>query len=201
MNTNDKVTRLVDEWAQRFETDIITGIKELNEAYKNNGRIVKSLLTVIALKYPQYETAIYSYLDVRSYLEEKDGEEPDKSNENKNVAIVLGRLIRTKMCSVSLFLEFGEDDKALQTMEDAIQHMLDFRHYMEVEPFNVKAQTPEGLAHDICTSIKAAEKHLDRLADFVIIANQDKILKEMVAFKKTMAVFEERIQEFIESRF
>ncbi len=201
MNTNDKVTHLVDEWAKRFETDIIAGINELNDSHKNNSRVVKSLLTVIALKYPQYETAIYSYLDVRSYLEEKGGEEPDKSNENKNVAIVIGRLIRTKMCTVSLYLEFGEDDKALQTMEDAIEIMLDFRHHMEVEPFNVKAQTPEGLAHDICSSIKATEKHLDRLADFVIIANQDKILKEMIAFKKTLAVFEERIQEFIESRF
>lgn len=194
MNNDDKVAKLVDEWAVRFEGNILEGIAQLNEAYRDDRMMSKALMSIIALQYPQFGDTITSYLKVHFYIVEKEKTEsidPIPFN-------LVKELIYTQLTTIPLLLQLGENKEAKERIEEIIEHLSDFIYGMEVD---FPSEAHEELSESIHKSLKASEKHLDRLADFIIVANQDKLLKEMIAFKKTLAVLEELLQDFIVTKF
>lgn len=194
MNNDDKVAKLVDEWAVRFEGNVLEGIAQLNEAYRDDRMMSKALMSIIALQYPQFGDTITSYLKVHFYIVEKEKTEsidPIPFN-------LVKELIYTQLTTIPLLLQLGENKEAKERIEEIIEHLSDFIYGMEVD---FPSEAHEELSESIHKSLKASEKHLDRLADFIIVANQDKLLKEMIAFKKTLAVLEELLQDFIVTKF
>jgi hypothetical protein len=191
MSNEDKVVKLVDEWAMRFDGNVLEGIAQLNEAYKDDKMMSKALMDLIALQYPQFKDIITSYLKVHFYIaEDEKPESLDPVPFN-----LVKELIYTQVTTITLLLQLGENKEAKERIEETIEHLSDFVCDMEVDLLGNEAQ--EGLSVNIRKSIKASERHLDRLADFVIVANEDKLLNEIIAFKKTLAVLEEQLQSFI----
>lgn len=185
MNNDDRVAKLVDTWAMRLEGNVLEGIEQLNEAYKDDKMMAKALMSMVALQYPQFSDAITSYF----YIVEKDGTDSDDPVPFNFVK----EHIYTQLTTISLLLQLGENMEAKEHMEEIIKHLCDFVHELEIAA--PKAQAWQELSENIHKSIKTSGKHLDRFGDFVIVADQDKLLKEMIAFKKTLAVLEEQLQD------
>lgn len=197
MNNDDRVAELVDTWAMRLEGNVLEGIAQLNEAYKDDKTMAKALMSIIALQYPQFSDAITSYLKVHFYITEKD-----KTERNDAVPFdFVKELTYTQLTTVSLLLQLGENMEAKELVEEIIEHLCDFAHELEIAAPKDEAQVWQELSENIHKSIKTSEKHLDRFGDFVIVADQDKLLKEMIAFKKTLSVLEEQLQDFIVAKF
>lgn len=197
MDNEDKVFGLVDEWARRFEGNVLQGIAELNETYKDDRMTSKALLTLIALAYPEYAEPILGYLKVYFYVSENE----KKKSGDEIPFNLIKELTYTQLTTVSLLLERGETKQAGGHIDEMIEQLSDFKHSMEITTLKTEAQVINELSGNIEQSIKASKKHLDRLADFVIVANQDKILNEMIAFKRALATLEERVQNFIVNKF
>ena len=191
MSNEDKVVKLVDEWAMRFEGNVLEGIAQLNEAYKDDKMMSKALMDIIALQYPQFKFIITSYLKVHFYIAE--GEKPESLDPIP--FNLVKELIYTQVTTITLLLQLGENKEAKERLEEVIEHLSDFAYSMEADFPGTEVQ--DELSTSIHKSIKAAEKHLDRLSDFVIVANEDKLLNEIIAFKRTLAVLEEQLQSFI----
>ncbi len=197
MNNDDRVAKLVDRWAMRLEGNVLEGLAQLNEAYKDDRTMAKALMSIIALQYPQFSDTITSYLKIHFYIAEKDN---TKSNDAVPFDFVK-KLIYTQLTTVSLLLKLGENIEAKERVEEIIEHLCDFVHELEIAAPKGETQEWQELSASIHKSIKTSEKHLDRFGDFVMVANQDKLLKEMMAFKKTLAVLEEQLQDFIVYKF
>jgi hypothetical protein len=191
MSNEDKVVKLVDEWAMRFEGDVLEGIAQLNEAYKDDKMMSKALMDLIALQYPQFKDIITSYLKVHFYIaEDEKPESLDPVPFN-----LVKELIYTQVTTITLLLQLGENKEAKERLEEIIEHLSDFVSSMAGDFPGAEVQ--DELSTNIHKSIKAVEKHLDRLSDFVIVANEDKLLSEIIAFKRALAVLEEQLQSFI----
>lgn len=191
MSNEDKVVKLVDEWAMRFEGNVLEGIAQLNEAYKDDKMMSKALMDIIALQYPQFKDIITSYLKVHFYIakdEKTESLDPVPFN-------LVKELIYTQVTTITLLLKLGENKEAKERLEEMIEHLSDFVYSMDGDFPGTEVQ--DELSTNIHKSIKAAEKHLDRLSDFVIVANEDKLLSEIIAFKRTLAVLEEQLQSFL----
>lgn len=190
----DKVEGLLNELAKRFERDALEGISWLNEQFRDDPMTSKALLILISMRYPQYSEAISSYLQVYFYIRE------EKRDTDEVPFNLIKQLVFSQLSTASLLFHHGNDVEARKAIQRSIIDLTDFLHRWDISSQS-EAEDNTNLTDDIRTVIKASEKHLDRLCDFVIVANQDKILKEMVAFKITLDTLDERIRKFIATRF
>lgn len=194
---HEKILKLVEECAATLSPDKIEGIKKLEGQFKDDPLTLKSLLTLVALQFSEHSEFITSYLLVGVFLA---GERERMTiEEHLKHYPSIRNIVISKLDLVNLLLHKRKYDASEEAIRYIIEVLGDLLHDMAIGRNAVpNMDARKGKIHD---AINVLQKRLNRLSDFVVVANQDKILREMAELQSSMKNLETSVQEHITSDF
>jgi hypothetical protein len=176
-----------------MEPDPVKGLEEIAIEFKDDPLTHKAILGMIVMCFPKHSDIVLDYLRIHYIVEHN---KKPRLEEHLKFFPALRRLILSQLENVNLLLEQKNYLKADETIGRIAEEIEELSHSVTFGKTEKKTSEEK-----IEIAIKGCTKNLDRLHDFVIVANQDKILKEMIALKKAMEELETEIQRYIVSNF
>lgn len=192
---HEQILKLVEECAAQLSPDPIAGVKKLEAEFKSDPNTLKGILGLIAINHKEHSKFIFNYLQV-GYFVSSQGRE--KKYDDYVAHFPHSReLIITQLDTIDNLLQSSRYTDAEKTILEAVGLLEDLLHTLTLAGQVDKSSKQ----HSIHADIEAFRKKLDRLSDYIVVKNEDKIITEMAAIQKTMRALEAQIQIFLSQNF
>lgn len=192
---HEQILKLVEECAAKLAPDPIAGVKQLEAEFKSDPNTLKGILGLIAMNHKEHSTFIFNYLQV-GYFVSSEGRE--KKYDDHVAHFPHSReLIITQLDIIDNLFQSANYVDAEKTIMKIGGVLEDLLHTLSL----AGAVDKSSKQHSIHSDIEAFRKKLDRLSDYIVVKNEDKIITEMAAIQKAMRELEAETQIFLFENF
>lgn len=185
----DEVMRHVDRYAGYLTDDQVSGLKKITDDLGVDSTLLRGMLSMIALHYREHASYLLSYMTVGLELRLREDEQ---YLDHLKAFAPFRNLVTTQLDLIAMALYHGK----LDTVETVISEI--FGELTRLAHDRLINTMPAVNKDDaIFNTIESLQKCLNRLSDFITIADEYRTLKEMAIIQKLFATLENDVQNYV----
>ncbi|MBL0741234.1 hypothetical protein [Chryseolinea lacunae] len=185
----DELMSLVDRYAGYLTDDPAEGLKRIVDELGVDSALLRGMLSIIALHHKEHAPYLLNYMTVGLELKHRDN--PGYQEHLKSYA-PFRNFVTSQLDLIGLALFHGKMTTVEGVIGEIVEELDKLAHDRLIRT------TPVVNTDDaIFQGIESLQKSLNRLSDFITIANEHKTLKEMAVIQKLFDTLTADVQKYV----